>query len=151
MCDALGSQREREGVVMHGVKATVIASAVLPVCPSGLASVTMALSCAILAVEPRPRGGTTTRGARHHDTGLDPICARIPWVLWIELRFLPPLTRAALACCLVVLAPLSTDSNYCLTGDTLVCPAGTRQSAPHTVDIYSDVWAGRDGCVASAR
>jgi hypothetical protein len=71
VCAALGSQREREGVVMHGVKATVIASAVLPGCPSGLDSVTMALSCAILAVEPRHRGGTT-RGARHHDTGLDP-------------------------------------------------------------------------------
>jgi hypothetical protein len=41
---------------MHGVKATVIASAVIPGCPSGLDSVTMALSVAMLAGEPRHRG-----------------------------------------------------------------------------------------------
>ena len=57
---------------MHGVKATVIASDVIPGCPSGLDSVTMALSVAMLAVEPRYRGGTTTRGSRNNDTVLYP-------------------------------------------------------------------------------
>ena len=33
VCDALGSQRARKGVVIHSVKATVIASAVLRVAP----------------------------------------------------------------------------------------------------------------------
>src|SRR5215471_11472948 len=51
---------------------SMIGSALPSGCPSGLDSVTMALSCATLAMEPRHRGGTTTRGARHHDTRLDP-------------------------------------------------------------------------------
>src|SRR5262245_6064334 len=80
VCDALGSQRTREGVVMHGIKATVIASTVIPGCPSGLDSVTMSLSVAMLAGDPRHRGGTTTRGSRNNDT------VRYPPSSWMLLR-----------------------------------------------------------------
>jgi hypothetical protein len=46
----VGSQREREGFVMQGVKTTMIESDVIPGCPYGIDSVNIATSVAMFAL-----------------------------------------------------------------------------------------------------